>query len=192
MDTNSDHNLIIRCREGDEEAWRLLMARYEAYIYQLCFRISGSRDDALDLTQEVMVKVITVLDRFQPGRPFKPWLRKVAVNVCFNCLRRSAPVTVSLNQPVAEDIVLGDTLAGNSDDPEAAVEWQDAREVIRQSVGRLNPQQRTVLLMRHREGLSYEEIAATTELPLGTVKTYLFRARQQLRRQLDSVYGWEG
>jgi RNA polymerase sigma-70 factor (ECF subfamily) len=192
LDTSSDHNLIIRCREGDEEAWRLLMARYEAYIYQLCFWISGSRDDALDLTQEVMVKVITGLDRFQPGRPFKPWLRKVAVNACFNCLRRHAPETVSLNQPVAEDIVFGDTLAGDSDDPEAAVEWQDAREVIRELVDRLNPHQRTVLLMRHREGLSYEEIAATTDLPLGTVKTYLFRARQQLRRQLAGVYGWEG
>ncbi|MDD2444180.1 MAG: sigma-70 family RNA polymerase sigma factor [Desulfotomaculaceae bacterium] len=72
------------------------------------------------------------------------------------------------------------------------MEWQDAREVIRQAVGRLSPQQRLVLVMRHQEGLSYEEIASTTKLPLGTVKSYLFRARQQLRRELAGVYGWEG
>lgn len=192
MNTNDDHNLIIRCRDGDEEAWRLLLARYENYVYRLCFQISGSREDALDLAQETMVKVLTGLDRFQIGRPFKPWLRQVAINVCLNYLRRRTPEAVSLEQPIAEDIVLGDTLAGNTDDPLGAAEWQDAREVIRQAVSQLPPQQRLILVMRHQEGLSYEEIAATTDLPLGTVKTYLFRARQQLRHKLANVYGWEG
>jgi RNA polymerase sigma-70 factor (ECF subfamily) len=190
--TNTEHDLIIRCRKGDEPAWRLLLTRYEAYVYRLCFRISGSRDDALDLTQEALVKVLNGLVKFQPGRPFKPWLRQVTVNSCLNYFRRLAPKTVSLEQPVAEDIVLGDTLDGGTDDPAAVVEWQDAREVIRQAVGRLSPQQRLVLVMRHQEGLSYEEIASTTKLPLGTVKSYLFRARQQLRRELAGVYGWEG
>ncbi len=192
MKTNTEHDLIIRCRKGDEPAWRLLLTRYEAYVYRLCFRISGSRDDALDLTQEALVKVLNGLVKFQPGRPFKPWLRQVTVNSCLNYFRRLAPKTVSLEQPVAEDIVLGDTLDGGTDDPAAVVEWQDAREVIRQAVGRLSPQQRLVLVMRHQEGLSYEEIASTTKLPLGTVKSYLFRARQQLRRELAGVYGWEG
>ncbi len=191
MDTNADHNLIIRCRDGDDDACRLLLARYEAYVYRLCFRISGSREDALDLTQETLVKVLTGLDKFQPGRPFKPWLRQVTVNACLNCLRRRAPETVSLEQPVTENMVLKDTLAGQADDPAAAAEWQDAREVIRQAVSRLPPQQRLVLVLRHQEGLSYEEIAATADLPLGTVKTHLFRARQRLRRELAGVYGWE-
>lgn len=192
MDTNADHNLISRCREGDEEAWRLLLARYEAYVYRLCFKISGSREEALDLAQEALVKVLTGLDSFQTGRPFKPWLRRVTVNACLNCLRQRAPEMVSLEQPVAEDLVLGDTLAGNTGEPAAEAEWRDSREVIRQELSRLPPQQRLVLVMRHQEGLSYEEIAATTDLPLGTVKTYLFRARQQLRRKLAGVYGWEG
>lgn len=192
MDTNADHNLISRCREGDEEAWRLLLARYEAYVYRLCFKISGSREEALDLAQEALVKVLTGLNSFQPGRPFKPWLRRVTVNACLNCLRRRAPETVSLEQPVAEDLVLGDTLAGSTGEPAAAAEWRDAREVIQQELSRLPPRQRLVLVMRHQEGLSYEEIAVTTDLPLGTVKTYLFRARQQLRRKLAGVYGWEG
>ena len=192
MDANTDHNLIIRCRDGDEEAWRLLLARYEAYVYRLCFRISGSREDALDFTQEALMKVLTGLNRYQLGLPFKPWLRQVTVNACLNCLRRRAPDTVSLEQPVAEDIVLGDTLAGSQDGPETAAEWRDAGEIIQQEIKRLPPQQRLVLVMRHQEGLSYEEIAATTELPLGTVKTYLFRARQHLRRKLSVVYGWEG
>ena len=192
MDTDADHKLIIRCREGDEEACRLLLSRYEAYVYRLCFRITGSQEDALDLTQEAFMKVLTGLDRFQLGRPFRPWLRQVTVNICLNYLRQRAPKTISLEQPVAEGIVLGDTLAGSTDDPVATTEWRDAREVIQQAVNQLPPQQRLVLVMRHREGLSYEEIAATSDLPLGTVKTYLFRARQQLRRKLENVYGWEG
>ncbi|MDF9408652.1 MAG: ECF RNA polymerase sigma factor SigW [Pelotomaculum sp. PtaB.Bin013] len=191
MDANTDHNLIIRCREGDEGAWRLLLARYEAYVYRLCYRIGGSSEDALDLTQEALVKVLTGLDSFQPGRPFKPWLRKVTVNACLNYLRRRVPDTVSLEQPVAEDIVLGDTIAGNTGDPEHAAEWRDAREVLQQAMSELSYQQRAVLMMRHQEGLSYEEIAAATGLPPGTVKTCLFRARQQLKRKLASVYGWE-
>ncbi|HBV98827.1 MAG: RNA polymerase subunit sigma-24 [Peptococcaceae bacterium BICA1-7] len=191
MESNTDHKLIIRCREGEEEACRLLLSRYEAYVYRLCYKISGSREDALDFTQEALVKILTGLDNFQLGRPLKPWLRQVTVNVCLNCLKRRAPQTVSLDQPVADGVVLGDTLSGSADDPADAAEWQDTREVIQQAVSRLPPQQRLVLVMRHQEGLSYEEIAATTELPLGTVKTYLFRARQQLRSQLAGAYGWE-
>lgn len=191
MEDNADQNLIIRCREGDEQAWRQLLARYEVYVYRLCLRIGGSRDEALDLTQEALVKVLTGLSKYQLGRPFKPWLRQVTVNACLNCLRHRAPTTVSLEQPVAEDIVLGDTLTGNTNDPVNAAEWQDARDVLRQAINGLSPQQRLVLVMRHQEGLSYEEIAATTDLPLGTVKTHLFRARQELRRKLGSVYEWE-
>ncbi len=192
MDVSAEQNLIMRCRDGDEEAWRLLLARYEAYVYRLCFRISGSRDDALDFTQEALMKVLTGLNRYQPGLPFKPWLRRVTVNACLNCLRRRTPDTVSLEQPVAEDIVLGDTLSGDREGPESIAVWRDAREIIRRETNRLPPQLRLVLVLRHREGLSYEEIAAETGLPQGTVKTHLFRARQQLRRQLAGVYGWEG
>ena len=190
MDNNADHNLIIRYREGDEEACRLLLSRYEDYVYRLCFQLSPSREDALDLTQEALVKVLTGLDKFQLGRPFKPWLRQVTVNSCLNCLRRRELETISLEQPVAEDVVLGDTIVGDIGNPEESTEWQDAREVIQREVSRLPPQQRLVLVMRHQEDLSYEEIAATTGLPLGTVKTYLFRARQQLRSKLVGVYGW--
>lgn len=193
MDTNTDYNLIIRCRNGDEEAWRELLSRYEAYVYKLCYRISGSREDALDLTQEALMKVLTGLDRFQPGLPFKPWLRKVTVNTCLNHLRRYTLETISLEQPVGDGLVLGDTLTGGAEDgPPAALEWRDASEVIRQELLQLHPLHRLVMLMRHQEGLSYEEIAATTELPLGTVKTYLYRSRQQLRRKLAHHYGWEG
>ncbi|MCG8402000.1 MAG: RNA polymerase sigma factor [Firmicutes bacterium] len=191
MEPNADHNLIIRCRDGDEEAWRLLLARYEAYVYSLCLRIGGSREEALDLTQEALLKVLTGLNKFQPGRPFKPWLRRVTVNACLNQFRRRAPETVSLEQPVGEDIVLGDTLAGGANEPVTAAEWRDARDIIRQELNRLPFQQRLVLVMRHQEGLSYNEIAAVTGLPPGTVKTHLYRARQQLRRQLAGVYEWE-
>ncbi|MFZ5901846.1 MAG: RNA polymerase sigma factor [Bacillota bacterium] len=191
MDTNADHNLILRCREGDDEACRLLLARYEGYVYRLCYRFAGTREDALDLTQEALWKALVGLDGFQLNRPFQPWLRKVTVNVCLDALRRTQPKTVSLDQPIAEDLVLGDTLADRTQDPAAVAEWRDAREILQEAVSRLPPQYRLVLVLRHQEGLSYEEIAQTAGLPLGTVKTHLFRARRQLRQALVGVYGWE-
>ncbi|MDD2444179.1 MAG: RNA polymerase sigma factor [Desulfotomaculaceae bacterium] len=107
MKTNTEHDLIIRCRKGDEQAWRLLLTRYEAYVYRLCFRISGSRDDALDLTQEALVKVLNGLVKFQPGRPFKPWLRQVTVNSCSGgLLLRRYPWSSRLPKTLCSEIPL--------------------------------------------------------------------------------------
>ncbi|MDA8096878.1 MAG: sigma-70 family RNA polymerase sigma factor [Clostridia bacterium] len=191
METD-DRQLILRYRQGDDEACRLLLASYERYVYSLCYRFAGNREDALDLAQEALIKVLLRLDGFQVNRPFKPWLRKVTVNTCLNALRRSYPETVSLNQPVGEDLALEDCLPDTGNDLSARLEWQDSREVLRDAVNRLPPHYRMVTILRHEEGMSYDEIAAATGLPLGTVKTCLFRARRQLRRKLSGIYGWEG
>lgn len=120
MDGGHDDKLILRYRDGDEEALRLLLTRWEGYIYQLCFRFAGEQQEALDLTQETLLKVLTGLEGFQAGRPFKPWLRKVTVNVCLNALRRRGPGAVSLEEPVAEGVVLGDTLVADTNYETAA------------------------------------------------------------------------
>lgn len=188
-----DRQMVLKCREGSEEAYQLLLSRYEGYIYSLCYRFTSHREDALELAQEAMLKTVTGLDSYQVNRPFKPWLRQVVVNVCLNFLRQRAPGTLSLDRAFEEEVSLTDTLADkNKSDPLAQVQWMETQEALRIALQRLPPPFRLVLALRHQEEMSYREIAAATGLPIGTVKTYLFRGRLQLRKALSNAYGWEG
>ena len=179
MDTNADHNLISRCREGDEEAWRQLLTRYEAYVYRLCYKISGSREDALDLTQEALLKVLTGLARFQPGLPFKPWLLRIAVNRCLNEQRRRAPQTVPFG-PGHDPACQGPT-------PEGTAMRRDTQSAIRQAIAALEDDQRLAVMLRYFAGLSVPDIAAVLSCPEGTVKSRLHRALAQLRVHLQEL-----
>lgn len=185
-----DNQLITRCREGSEEAYRQLFALYEGYIYSLCYRFTGNREDALDLTQEVMIKVIKGLGSFQLNRPFKPWLRRVTINVCSDFLKGRCPPEISLEQPLDGNLTLADTIAGG-EDPALKAEWCDARHKIKSVLSKMPPLFRTAIILRHQENMSYQDIADSMNLPLNTVKTYLFRARGLLRKELAETYGWE-
>lgn len=186
-----DHQVISLCREGREEGYRELLTRYEGYIYSLCYRLTGNREDALDLTQETFMKVINGLDSFQMNRAFKPWLRQVTVNACYNFLNRRAPAGVSLEQPLDDGLTLAD-LQPAVEDPAREVEWRDTRRLLWEMVKQLPAVYRLVLVLRHQEGMSYRDIAEVTGLPEGTVKTHLFRARRRLRQGVAEQYGWEG
>jgi RNA polymerase sigma-70 factor (ECF subfamily) len=186
-----DHQLISLCREGREEGFRQLLARYESYIYSLCFRLTGNREDALDLTQETFIKVINGLDKFQINRAFKPWLRQVTVNACCNFLRKRSPAGISLEQPLDGGLTLAN-MHPAGEDPAREVEWRDTRRLLWELAEQLPPVYRLVLVLRHQEGMSYRDIAAVTGLPESTVKTHLFRARQRLRQGMVEQYGWEG
>lgn len=192
MDTWDDRQLVMECRNGDEYAYRVLLSRYEGYIYSLCYRLTGNREGALELAQEAMIRIVSGLDSYQVNKSFKPWLRQVVVNTGMNYLRRRSPETLSLDHIIADGLTLGDTLAaGETGDPQARVEWLETKKALEMAVRRLPPEYRLVLILRHQEGMSYNEIADSVSIPVGTVKTYLFRARNQLRAMLKDCYGWE-
>ncbi|MGI6514337.1 MAG: sigma-70 family RNA polymerase sigma factor [Syntrophomonadaceae bacterium] len=192
MDTRDDRQLVLACRKGDEYAYRVLLSRYESYIYSLCFRLTGRREDALELAQEAMVKIVMGLDSYQINQPFKPWLRRLVINTGINFLRRRSPDLLSLDQDIADGLTLGDSLAaGNSGNPQMRLEWMETRQALEKAMEELPPEYRLVLTLRHQEGMSYKEIADSIGIPVGTVKTYLFRARNRLRQMLKDVYGWE-
>lgn len=188
-----DHQLALKCRDGLDEACNLLLSRYEGYIYSLCYRLTNNREDSLELAQESMLKIITGLDTYQLNRPFKPWLRRVVINVCLNFLRGRAPETFSLDAEIEENYTLADTLADKKKgcDPSAQVEWLEIQDALKIALQRLPPPLRLVLVLRHQEGMSYEEIASSTGVPVGTVKTRLYRGRRLLRKDLSKAYGWE-
>lgn len=187
-----DRQLVLKCRERQEQAYQELMRRYEGYIYRLCHSFTGNREDALDLTQETYIRVFQGLETYNLNRPFKPWLRQVAVNTCVNFLQKRSSSPLFLDRPFADgNLTLADTMASR-DDPVQEIEWQETGRFLQEAINRLPQVYRLLIILRHQEGMSYQEIAEETGVPLGTVKTHLFRARAALRQGLSTYYAWEG
>lgn len=177
-----DEQIVALCQRGRQEGFARLLLAYQERVYRRAYSFVHNRDDALDLTQDVFLKVIRTVGSFVPGRPLWPWLRRITTNVCLNFLR-DRPALLSLDGP--------DSMpepAGGEDPLDAAVSaWSWSQ--LQAAMGRLPPLLRMAVVLRHQEGLSYEEVASAMEVPLGTVKTYLFRARRFLRTELTREVG---
>jgi len=187
-----DRQLVLKCREMQEQAYQDLMRRYEGYVYRLCLSFTGNREDALDLTQETFIRVFQGLDMYQLNRLFKPWLRQVAVNTCINFLQKQSLSPLFLDQPLTDEkLSLADTLA-SKEDLTREIEWQETGHFLQEAIDRLPQAYRLLIVLRHQEGMSYNEIAKETGVPMGTIKTHLFRARATLRKELSAYYAWEG
>lgn len=175
---HTDDEIIRLCQQGRSEGFARLLDLYQGRVYRRAYCFLHHREDALDVTQDVFLRVLHAIRHFERGRPIWPWLRQVTTNTCLNRLRatRSSPQTLSLD----DDRERVQTLLSDSD-PErlAMVAWD--RAWLERALGELPPMQRMAVVLRHQEGLSYEEIAQAMNLPLGTVKTCLFRARRALR-----------
>ena len=148
------------------------------------------RELAEDLTQDTFVKVLSHLDRYRADFKFSSWLFKIANNVAIDHLRRRQLDTVSMDgSPYAMTAeAVESTRFDVADSAENALEEMEAKELgsaIERAIARLRPEYRSCIMLRHVEGRSYEEIASTLDLPLGTVKTYIHRARHELRRALE-------
>lgn len=187
----TDAELVERALGGDERAYADLLGRYERPIFTLVLRMVRDRTLAEDLAQDAFVKAFGRLASYDPRRKFSSWLFKVAHNTAIDHLRRRGLDTVSLDAPVGEEEdapprSVEDT-AGET--PEAAAERADLSRALTRSVGRLRPEYREVVLLRYQAGLEYNEIVEETGFPLGTVKTYLHRARKELASWLGEE-GW--
>ena len=180
-----DRELVALCLRGDREAFNALVARHYRGIYSMTYRMTGNAEDASDLTQETFLRVYTRLDTFDPEQSFLAWIRRIGTNLCIDRLRRRREPAVSLDQHLASGVQYADETPGAS--PAEAVEMaEDSRRVLA-AVHRLPAKQRAVLVLRHVEGLKLEEIADTLRLPLGTVKTLLFRGRQAVRQMVGEL-----
>jgi RNA polymerase sigma-70 factor, ECF subfamily len=180
----SDDEVIQRCQRGDVEQFGVLVKRYQDRLYNLCFRLLGSAEDARDAAQETFIRAYTALERFEGGRPFTPWLYRIATNACYGVLRRRGVTVLSLDAMEDPETLPMEAAGGQEGDPQERLERSLRDEEIRDAVMALPEPYRTVVLLRHMEEMSYEGIAAALEMPLGTVKTSLHRARQRLRRAL--------
>jgi len=188
----TDVQVVALAQQGKEAAYRELLARYERPVFSLIFRMVRDRETAEDLSQETFIKVLNNIDRYSPDFKFSSWLFKIANNLTIDHLRRRRLNTISIEG--APDAVTAESaratsivVASGDESPLAELESKELGVSIERAIAQLRPEYRACIMLRHVEDRSYEEIAEIVKLPLGTVKTYIHRARHELRAALDDV-----
>lgn len=187
-----DADVVALAQKGKEAAFRELIRRYERPVFTLIYRMVRDSTAAEDLAQDAFIKVLNHIDKYRPEFKFSSWLFKIANNIAIDHLRKRTVDTISMDD--SPNAVSATEVEATSfelaDEGENALDELTARELgsaIEQAIGKLRPEYRNCIMLRHVEGRSYEEIAATLDLPLGTVKTYIHRARHQLREALQHL-----
>lgn len=187
-----DRKLATLAAEGREGAYAELLSRYERPVFSLVYRMVRDRTLAEDLAQEAFIRAFNAIDTYDPSYKFSSWIFKIANNHTIDHLRKRKLDTVSIHgSPHArteeEEEQSKVVLESAEENPEKYVESRELGSQIEHAIGQLRPDYRTAILLRHVEGHSYDEIAEIMDVPLGTVKTYLHRARGELKELLADV-----
>jgi RNA polymerase sigma-70 factor (ECF subfamily) len=173
--------LIQRAQKGDHDAFAALVDEHQLYIYNLALRVVKDENEALDLAQETFVRAWTALPNFRGQSKFRTWLYRIVTNLCYNRLPNLRRSLTEHGDDVLENIPETDLAFDN---PAHKFESNETRSYLFQAIGNLDDHYRLLITLYYQNELSYDEIASTLNLPLGTVKTGLFRAKAQLRNAL--------
>lgn len=178
---NEDFEIVDRINKGEAELFGILQKRYFNQIKAVIRRMIQNEDDVEDLAQETFIKAYNALERFQPGYPFAAWLYRIASNTCIDFLRKRRFTTISISQSVSNDedelyIQIEDM--SNKADDQMLIEERST--IIRNAIESLPEKYRLIINLRHESDLDYKDIAEKLDIPLGTVKAQLFRARKLL------------
>jgi len=177
-----DYVLVQQAIKGDEKSFAELMGRYRDSIYFMLLKMVANKVDAEDLTIEAFTKAFRNLSQYSPSFAFSTWLFKIATNNCIDFLRKKKTDLVSIDGPPAEGSDQDSSISLSSDtlDPEEELIREQKFILMRDVVEKLKPRYRMLIELRYFKEYSYEEIAAELEIPIGTVKAQLFRARELL------------
>lgn len=182
----NDFGLVNRAKDGDQKAYADLMQRYKDSIYFMALKMVNNKDDAMDLTVETFGKAFENLEKYKPDFAFSTWLFRIATNNCIDFIRKKRISLVSIDS-LSDDggderplQIKSDTL----NPEEESIKKQQSKE-LKEIVDKLPLRYRTLIVLRYFDELSYEEIAQQLDLPLGTVKAQLFRARDLLSNVIN-------
>lgn len=168
--------LIKAAQAGDRDALITLLREIETHVYRTAYYIVGNEQDAMDAAQEALIRVYTKIGSYEEKAQFKTWVQRIVTNICIDKFRRAKP-TVSIDEH--------DMIFPSEKNVEDEVIRTYIAKDIHEAIERLPEHHRTVVILRYLQDFSYNEIAETLDLPLNTVKSYLFRARQQLQTLLQ-------
>ena len=194
-----DALLVERARTGDREALGALLTGHEQMIFAVCLRTLGNRESARDMTQDAMVKAISALDSFDGRSRFSTWLTRIAINACLSHLRKQRlRKHASLDAPIggagdsggragSAGQRIGQTLPSGEPEPGSRIEADETLDCLDRAMARMDPEQRVLLSLRDVRGLDYSRIADALGVPVGTVKSRLFRARAALREAMEEA-----
>ena len=186
--THSDEGLVRRVQQGDKEAYSLLVIRYQHRVIDLAYRHAGNQADARDIAQEALIKAYRAISTFRGESSFYTWLYRIVVNTARNYMEVNRRFRGGLSleaqdfsgQDAGQLLVFGDT-------PDQLLETDELQAVIMKAMSELPADQRQAITLREIEGLSYEDIARTMNIPLGTVRSRIFRARRYIEGQMQAM-----
>lgn len=178
--------LVNRANEGDQRAYAELLDRYRDAIYYMLLKMVNNASDAEDLTIEAFGKAFKNISQYTPNYAFSTWLFKIASNNCIDFIRKKKASHVSIEQSESDDDSTPVSIPDDLPDPEENLIKEQKTILMRTVVSKLKPRYRRLIELRYFEEQSYEEISAELELPIGTVKAQLFRARELLYNILES------
>jgi RNA polymerase sigma factor (sigma-70 family) len=187
--TLEDRVLVAEAKKGDPKAFETLERKYRKSVYYMLLKMVKNADDAEDLTQEAFAKAFVSIEKFDSKYAFSTWLFRIATNNCIDFIRKKRVQTVSIDAPVSGDD--GSTMRfdvrDHNLDPNQTMLKKQRKQYLAKAIDRLPEKYRILVELRYFKELSYEEVANELQIPLGTVKAQLFRARELLSQELKAM-----
>jgi RNA polymerase sigma-70 factor (ECF subfamily) len=183
---DADWQLVERVQRGDKQAFDLLVAKYQRKLFRLLSRLVRDQSEIEDVAQEAFIKAYRALPNFRGESAFYTWLYRIAINTAKNYLvaqGRRAPTQTEADIEDAENFEDGESLR-TEDTPDRMLLSKQVAEAVNRAIERLPEELRTAIVLRELEGLSYDEIAASMNCPIGTVRSRIFRAREAVAEEL--------
>ena len=187
-------SLVRRCIAGDAAAWEEIVQKFNRRIYNICYRFTGSGDEAEDLTQEVFIKIYRTLGSYDAERgAFLTWVATMARNLLVDHFRKKKQdrITDSLEEPITKEengLSLSEKLPDAAPSPDARLQTQETQTMVQRALRKLSPELREAVILRDLQDMDYREIAIALKVPEGTVKSRINRGRTELARLLSRTY----
>ena len=187
-------SLVRRCVAGDAVAWEEIVERFNRRIFNICYRFTGSQDEAQDLAQEVFIKIYRTLKTYDVDKgAFMTWVATLTRNLLVDHFRKGKQdrLTDSMDEPISSEddsLSVADKLEDMGPTPDAKLQTRETQEMVQKALQRLSPELREAVILRDLQDMDYREIAVALKVPEGTVKSRINRGRTELARLLSRTY----